>query len=294
MERRLRDIYDHENYRALLREDFFLRSEKNPQYSLRSYASDLKLSPSVLSMVLQNKRHLSEQKIRQTATLIGLVDPEQDYLVALYKKERFRNSKKSLEAEYLYRQHRPAVAHQQLEKEEAKMLCRSLLHVLVLNCFDFPRLRRQPEQIDQLLGITADRRQQIITELLAAELLYEDAEHGLVAKEQLILGDNNTEELLQHVLELKDLSKHLVQKYQRVVDRENSISIFYHIATNAQEQPKIVDAIKRFQHEILKLHESCKNPDRYYLASVDMQKLWQLAGEESEPTIPTSLSTPQK
>ena len=48
------DFYDH-----LLRHQLKSRREKNPRYSLRAFAQDLKISPKLLSLVLRRKRTIS-------------------------------------------------------------------------------------------------------------------------------------------------------------------------------------------------------------------------------------------
>ena len=43
----------------LLRNEFNFRKEKNQQYSLRSFAKDLGISPALVSLVLNKKKELS-------------------------------------------------------------------------------------------------------------------------------------------------------------------------------------------------------------------------------------------
>lgn len=54
------------DYRETLKKVFLSRREKNPAYSLRSYARDLSVSPSMLSEVLSHKKKLT----RKSATKI--------------------------------------------------------------------------------------------------------------------------------------------------------------------------------------------------------------------------------
>ncbi len=64
------------DYRELLRGELVLRQNKNRTYSLRAFAKALKVNPTTLSMVLQNKRSLSESSIQNIIQALQL-DPEE-------------------------------------------------------------------------------------------------------------------------------------------------------------------------------------------------------------------------
>ena len=53
------DIFIHNDYKALIREDFLLRSSNNENFSLRAYSKKVGVSPTTLSMMFQSKRDLS-------------------------------------------------------------------------------------------------------------------------------------------------------------------------------------------------------------------------------------------
>lgn len=66
-----------------LSEVFKHRSLKNGNYSLRAYARDLKIEPSLLSKILRHKYTLTETMIRRLCTCLGLSDHEiERYLYA--------------------------------------------------------------------------------------------------------------------------------------------------------------------------------------------------------------------
>ena len=64
------------DYRELLKHEFQNCINKNPQYSLRAFARDLKISPTTLSLVFQGKRALGENCIDQICSAL-LFDPQQ-------------------------------------------------------------------------------------------------------------------------------------------------------------------------------------------------------------------------
>jgi uncharacterized protein (TIGR02147 family) len=64
----------------VLKEEFEDRASRNSGYSLRAYARDLGLSPAALSLLLNMKKGISEQKAGDIATRLGFT---------LYEKEEF-------------------------------------------------------------------------------------------------------------------------------------------------------------------------------------------------------------
>ena len=60
------------DYRQIIRNEYEHRRERNPLYSMRSFARDLNLSPSRLSEVLNNKGDLSSQSILEVGARLGI------------------------------------------------------------------------------------------------------------------------------------------------------------------------------------------------------------------------------
>ncbi|HXH30051.1 MAG TPA: TIGR02147 family protein [Bacteriovoracaceae bacterium] len=64
------------DYRQIIKTEYDYRKERNPLYSLRSFARDLNLSPSRLSEVLNNKGDLSSQSIMDIGARLGIAREE--------------------------------------------------------------------------------------------------------------------------------------------------------------------------------------------------------------------------
>lgn len=71
MEKCVSSIYEYNDYRVLLLDDFTKRSTLNSSYSLRAYARDLKLSPGYLSSVLRGRKNLNLQNYKNVFSKIG-------------------------------------------------------------------------------------------------------------------------------------------------------------------------------------------------------------------------------
>lgn len=77
------------DYREVLLSEFEHRKERNPSYSLRSYARDLSLSPSRLSEILRGKGDLSASSLMEVGGRIGIPTEE---ILALQASLSLKNS----------------------------------------------------------------------------------------------------------------------------------------------------------------------------------------------------------
>lgn len=72
-----------QNARQLLQKEFTQRCEKNPRYSLRSFAKSLGISHTVLSLVMSAKRPLSKKASERVAERLALGPVESQKLLTL-------------------------------------------------------------------------------------------------------------------------------------------------------------------------------------------------------------------
>ncbi|OFZ31114.1 MAG: hypothetical protein A2622_00485 [Bdellovibrionales bacterium RIFCSPHIGHO2_01_FULL_40_29] len=86
------------DYRSILNEILHERTAVNASYSLRSYARDLKVSPSTLSEVLNGKKGLSPKLASSLAIRLKLPDWEQKYFCDLVSKEHAKSPRLRAEA----------------------------------------------------------------------------------------------------------------------------------------------------------------------------------------------------
>ncbi|MGZ3745393.1 MAG: TIGR02147 family protein [Pseudobdellovibrionaceae bacterium] len=86
------------DYRSILNEFLQERRAANASYSLRSYARDLKVSPSTLSEVLNGKKGLSPRLANIIAINLRLPDWEQRYFCDLVSKEHAKSPRIRAEA----------------------------------------------------------------------------------------------------------------------------------------------------------------------------------------------------
>ena len=81
------------DYRLILQKELMNRCESNPRYSLRAFARDLKLSPSRLSEVLNQKQGLSRQAAESITKTLGFAEEEAEYFCDLVSLKHARSVK---------------------------------------------------------------------------------------------------------------------------------------------------------------------------------------------------------
>jgi uncharacterized protein (TIGR02147 family) len=74
-------------YRTYLKETFADRIRRNPAYSMRAFASQIGIAPSMLSNVLNGKKHLSVVRAFSVAKNLGLQGEEADLFCLLVQLE---------------------------------------------------------------------------------------------------------------------------------------------------------------------------------------------------------------
>lgn len=75
------------NYRTYLKDELAHRISKNPKYSLRAMAKQIKVSPSLFSDVLKGKKNLSLEKALLVSKALQHSPSEQSYFLLLVQKE---------------------------------------------------------------------------------------------------------------------------------------------------------------------------------------------------------------
>lgn len=82
-----------ENYRHYIQSEFENRRIRNPSYSLRAFARDLKTSPSRLSEAINGKRGISNELANQIVEAIGLQGVDADIFLLSVEAEHSRSEK---------------------------------------------------------------------------------------------------------------------------------------------------------------------------------------------------------
>lgn len=79
-------------YLVMLKEIFSERKKKDPKYSLRKFAKQLRISPSNLSEILNGKKNLSDKMAKSIAFDLGFKGSEKDAFLTSALEHRTRNA----------------------------------------------------------------------------------------------------------------------------------------------------------------------------------------------------------
>jgi uncharacterized protein (TIGR02147 family) len=85
-------IYEFDDSKAWLKAELEKRASSNPLFSGNAFAKKIGLSQSYLSLILTDKRSLTEKSARIISKSLKLSPPEIDYLTLLVKKENSKDS----------------------------------------------------------------------------------------------------------------------------------------------------------------------------------------------------------
>ncbi len=106
----------------LINEKFKERSQANPHYSLRSFARDLKVSPSTLSEIFNDKKGISQKLALQLSERLNLPEWEKIYFKQLVQAECSKNSKVKIKAMTEFESFKRANTYQLIQNKALKAL----------------------------------------------------------------------------------------------------------------------------------------------------------------------------
>lgn len=157
-------IYEYQNIKDFLRSELQSRIDKNPRYSLRSFAKSLGLHAAELSLVLRGERALSYRSSQKILDNLSLSPHQQKYFIELLQAE-----KNGISFEHEKTQEQKVVQPEKFQKI-SKWYHFAILNLLSVRGFDW-----SPSYISRRLGIS-----QIEAGLAMQDLLRE----GLVKVEE--------------------------------------------------------------------------------------------------------------
>lgn len=115
-------IFQYDDYRDVLRQRFEERHERNPSYSQRAFARDLKISASRLSEVMSKRHHLSGATAGEVARRLELEGPEQAFFCDLVESHTARSELARKQAQARLLKYRFADEETQLSIDQFKLI----------------------------------------------------------------------------------------------------------------------------------------------------------------------------
>lgn len=179
------DPREFESYKDFLHAELSYRHEKNPSYSLRAFARDLGVSPSRLSLVLQQKANLSFQKARLASECLFKANEDKKYFEQLVLAEVARNKKISEEAKSFVQKHRrEGTARELLDTEFA---CISEWYFLaIFNFLLIANTKQKTEIYNEFPFLSKTEIDRVLSILLRLDIVEQAADGVFEAKEDFI------------------------------------------------------------------------------------------------------------
>lgn len=146
MKEKVLNVFEFQDYKTLLNEDFLIRTSLNPSYSLRAYARDLDTAVSFLSVVMRGKNNLSLESGRKIFQKLGYQGLELEYIENLIKVEITKDPFEKQEATQFINKHY-AIAIYTKNTTKVKFL-ESINHFIIYG------LLEKTNKIENLINIT--------------------------------------------------------------------------------------------------------------------------------------------
>lgn len=161
----------------ILSEKYNERLEANPSYSLRSFARDLKVSPSTLSELFNERKGISQRLALQLAERLNLPDWEKLYFKQIVQVECSKNSKRKnqakIELDSFKRDHSFHLIQNKALKALTSWLDLAILEITYLKTF-----QTNTKWIARKLEIPESSVESSIKRLVEAKLLEIDKKTG--------------------------------------------------------------------------------------------------------------------
>jgi uncharacterized protein (TIGR02147 family) len=225
-------------YIAFLQQEFQKRQDKNPRYSLRSYAMALEMDSSTLSAVMKGKRPLPQQKIWDVGRKIGLEGKDLDDFVKSAERGQRKLSKISVEK----------MKTRLLDLEE-DLNTRLVIHweyfavFIIIGTMEGPAL---PEWIAERLGLELDAVEEILEDLIKMNLVHRQSDGRFTKEDVFLVSKANQNTYLTHMLGQRDNLNLALEKWEESRRETTTMSSITFIAdpSNLQGARAIIDEFR--------------------------------------------------
>ena len=164
------NILNYDSYIDFLRAELERRVKNNPQYSLRSYARDLKMSPGEFSQILNEKRKLTAKGALKISQALGLSEIEKKHLLLLTQDLKLNAGVENGQSKSI------------LDLEYFKVI-EGWYHFAILNLSDCVGFKWDIKYISKRLGISPIEVKAALDRLLKVHLLKKKNKKIIVEKE---------------------------------------------------------------------------------------------------------------
>jgi uncharacterized protein (TIGR02147 family) len=239
--------------RSFLQQELLRRCRRNPGYSLRAFATQLRVEPSALSKILAGKRGISPRMFDHFVQKLSLAPAEADRLRARIKRKHATASASTSD-------------YQQLTLDMFQVVS-DWYHYAILELTHVESFESDPKWVAQTLGITVSEVNIAVERLTRLELMRIDEtgrwidEAGATTNIQNDFTAIALRRLQAQILEMGSLALE-----ETPVDERDNTSMT--MAINSRLMPEAKQRIKKFRRELCDFLKSEGPYDRVYQLGV--------------------------
>jgi uncharacterized protein (TIGR02147 family) len=246
--------------RQMLQRHFSERLRKNPQYSLRSFARTLGLSPTILSLVLNGKRSLSKKALAKVVERLTL-NPDEVALLEneLQARRQYKHGVGAYSAS--------SIEFQQLTMDQFEMISH-WVHYAILSLLEIPGEKLERNSISKRIGIHPLDAQAAIERLERLGLLEQDEkgrwkQSGAPLKLENRISTAATRNFHHGFLEKARESLEIDP-----IEKRDFSSVTF--AMDPKLVPYALEKIRAFRRSLMKELETMSPPEEVYHLSVQL------------------------
>lgn len=239
-----------QNYAStLLRSELEQRKQKNPRYSLRSFAKNLGMSPAQLSQLISGKRKFSPESLRQMSEHLRL-SPEQASLLF----------SRTLIPQHIVASEDPS--RRQLAEDEFRTIS-EWYHFAILSLGKIKGAKADPFWISDRLGITPTEAREALARLVRLQII----EEGKVLKQKTpplnVVSDVPSAAIQSYHHKILELAQDKLR--DSAPSRRDYSAIT--LASNPQKLPEIRKMIEEFQEKLAAFAEPGNSQEVFVFSS---------------------------
>ncbi|HVK61351.1 MAG TPA: TIGR02147 family protein [Bdellovibrionales bacterium] len=233
--------------RAFLGEEYKLRHQRNPNYSLRAYARDLGLSVSNLSDILKGRGGISRKLLQQIAPNLQLEDHETELTWSLIESEFARTALQRKAAKDRLKIQKKYHTANEIPLDTFKLVS-EWQHMAILELAGIRSLKLTSDRVAERLGISHTKALESMNRLVDLGLLVRDGEVYSRGAELSVVGKNVPNAAI------RDFHRQIISKAAVAIDEQDTHQRMLTsniVAISASDYERAMGRIQKFIEEFL-------------------------------------------
>ena len=230
---------DLKDLKKVLKQELQRRRQNNPQYSLRSFAKHLDISPAYLSRLIRGDRSFSRSMVEKIVTKLPF-NPVQIETIKASNEPRARK--------------RDGLKYQQIQEDQIRVLS-DWYHYAILALLDLPEFEPKAAWIAKRLNIKTSQANEAIQRLFRLKFLSESSDGRWKESngpQHTTLGITNTNTYLKE-LQRQFLELSTSALFKVPIEKRSHTGLTF--ALDARLIPEIKNRIDKFRRNVHKLAE---------------------------------------